>query len=192
MSHPLDNVPRHGCGRFRPAGTGDAACHCAVCADVAAGFTREEALRRAADWKAHCLAEFGWYAVHVTGEPGPDTPTGVNSHTHGLAANYGHLDFQIVMPLDGTVAHALLTVLADRVKAGERFEAGLQVARVAARGYKVRLVAAREGDRDVLRVVIPDAEGNLTPARLSGTYLLQYVGTPEGPAPTPTRSGDES
>ncbi len=190
--HPLDNVPRHECGRFRRAGAPTATCPCAVCADVAAGYTREEARRRASDWKARCLAEFGWYAVHVTGTPDETTPTGTNSYTWGLALNYGHLDFQIVMPLAGAVAHHLLTILADRVKAGERFEAGRQVAGVAARGYKVRLVAAREQDRDVLRVVIPDAEGNLTPANLCGTYFLQYVGTPEGPATAPVTDGDQT
>lgn len=178
-SDELNAVPRHACGKF----AGGFPCHCTECADVAGGMSRADARRKRLDWEAECLARHGWYAVHVVcGPPDRDTPTGTNSFTVGLADNFGHPDFQIVMPLNGNVAHDVFWILTDRVKAGETFRAGQEVAGVAM-NYRVRFAAATLNGRDYLRVIVPDRAGRLTPDVLEGTFLLQYVGTPEAPEP---------
>lgn len=107
-------------------------------------------------WEDEMMAKHGWYAHFVTDED-DQSPTGYNAHTHGLEAK-GHLNFQVVMPVRPEVAHGVMGTLARRVMDGERFEAGQEVSEVIQPGYTIKLMLARECDRDVLRVIFPDAD----------------------------------
>jgi hypothetical protein len=78
----------------------------------------EMAARRERD-----IARYGWQAVWVgrtAGEP-PDQP--VWCYTIGLHGTTGGPEF-IIFGLPGELSHSILSVLVDRVKAGERFPAG--------------------------------------------------------------------
>jgi hypothetical protein len=119
------------------------------------------------------LDTHGWYS-HILQQKGF-----VNCHTHGLD-RFNHLDFQLVLPVDGNILQQLVTTLVDRVKAGEKFEAGMRVSGVVA-NYDVLLVAAKESEqnsRQVLRVILPDQQGNLDEERMNAFFASQY-NTPE-------------
>lgn len=81
-------------------------------------------------------------------------PYTCNVHTHGME-KYGHLDFQIVLELSQKMQMYILNTLGLRVQAGEKFKAGDIVSEIC-QGYDLKLVEAREAERTVLRVLIPD------------------------------------
>lgn len=81
-----------------------------------------------------------------------------NFHTHGFRKTWGHDDFQIVALLPPNVANNLFWNFANRVKAGEHFADGGRVDKIV-NNYDVLLKKAREGGRDVLRIIIPDKNG---------------------------------
>lgn len=77
-----------------------------------------------------------------------------NVHTHGLDA-FAHKDFQVVLDIGKESIVYILNLLADRVRDGEVFSAGEKVKGVYA-DCEIKLAAAKEGNREVLRVLIPD------------------------------------
>jgi hypothetical protein len=115
------------------------------------------------------LDTYGWYS-HIIPQGGL-----TNCHTHGLE-RLGHLDFQLVLPIDGNILLKLATMLVDRVKGGEKFEANMRVSGVVA-NYDVLLITAKECERNprqVLRVILPDQKGNLDEGRMDALFASQY------------------
>jgi hypothetical protein len=150
------------------------ACHCARCEAIAAGATPAKADAEIRTRNEKMLKQFGWFAHIVVDDP--DSPTQFNWHTHGLQERYGHRDFQIVCPLPPKVAHQIGTTLADRVKAGEAFGSGQKLAQVLREGLLVKLIAATECGRDVLRIILPDPRGKLDLGEIDEQFALQYEG----------------
>jgi len=160
-------------GKHKPA------CQCAICARVAGGMTRQAAMRDVMTHMQEQMAKHGWIAHFVTQDP--SSPTGFNAHTHGLAENNQHPDFQIVLPMPPDLAHDLLRIMAERVKEGEKFQADQKVAEVIGglgkldgRELLVKLIDATEGDRPVLRMVLPDKDGNLDLGQIADPFAAQY------------------
>ena len=110
-------------------------------------------------WEAECLAQFGFWVDYVEDEfaglPRPRSRM-VNYHTHGFVESWGHPDFQIVFPLPVADVMATLHTFAERVKKGDKFTAGQICDEIIEEPYKVKLAAARECGRDVLRILVPD------------------------------------
>jgi hypothetical protein len=148
----------------------EAKCECSVCDS---GLPHEEAMEKMRRVSAEMLAEHGWYAHFVTDED-KDSPTGYNMHTHGLDL-VGGMDFQVVLPINPKHAHAIMGELARRTLEGERFEPGQEVAKAIAPPYALKLVLAKEGDRNVLRLIFPDADNKFFEAAAE-PYSLQHVG----------------
>jgi hypothetical protein len=124
------------------------------------------------------LESQGWFSHFVM--PTVDGQTWVNYHTHGLPEHYAHPDFQLVLPLDSKTLHALAAKLVDRVKKGERFAPGVRVSGITAK-YDVLLIDASETKtirRKVLRVIIPDKNGNVDKEFLSGIFADQFQELP--------------
>ncbi len=96
----------------------------------------------------------------------------MNAHTHGFSDTWKHKDFQVVLALPESVISSVFWGFADRVKAGEEFKAGDQVDKII-RGFPVKLVDAVEADRDVLRVIFPDAEGRFPGEKGTDKYFDQ-------------------
>jgi hypothetical protein len=120
------------------------------------------------------LESDGWYSHYVFAQD--DRHRWVNYHTHGLPEHFGHLDFQFVLPLDADTLHALATKLVDRVKKGERFLPGMRVSGLL-REHDVLLIEAiesRNTRRAVLRVILPDKEGNLDRRVLKDLFAAQF------------------
>ena len=99
-----------------------------------------------------------------------------NANTHGMA-QYGHMDFQIVLALPDHEIARILNTLCLRVQAGERFKAGDMVSGIY-EDCQIRLDEFEETDRKVLRVIIPD-KYNIFPDddRCMETYKLQMLTT---------------
>jgi hypothetical protein len=147
-------------------------CPCARCQAIASGLTPEEADAQQREWENRCLVDRGFY-VHFVGQD-ETSPTGFNAHTHGLD-QFDHLDFQIVIPLPPEIGHGVLTILAERVKEGEKFEANQLVEKVLTGGVNVKLVEAKEDDRKVFRVILPDPKGRVEPDEINQQYATQYA-----------------
>ena len=147
-------------------------CKCAVCDLAAAGLTPEEAIDRVREREAEQMAARGWVAHHVA--PDPDSPTGVNYHTHGLAETFGHPDIQIVLPMTPAVTHGVASRVVELIEGGARFPPGDESDVVLKKGYRVRFVGATECGREVLRVILPDKDGRLDAEFADPEYAKQY------------------
>ena len=92
-------------------------------------------------------------------------------------AQYGHLDFQLVINYPNEEIGRILNTLGLRVQAGERFRDGDYVEGI----YEdclVRIKEFTECDRKVLRVIIPDKH-NRFPEDMNCTYphIVQMLDT---------------
>jgi hypothetical protein len=156
----------------------DGECDCEYCrADINAA--REKLLAK----QDRSLAEDGYYIHAVVDDA--STPYGYNIHTHGLE-NAGHLDIQVVAPIDLYIAHNYVRKVAEMVMDGKRFKSGDRIliddsqdvftAGFHDTKYYVKLVDAKESGRSVLRMILPDPAGNLDMQDLTRPYVEQYEG----------------
>jgi hypothetical protein len=104
-----------------------------------------------------------------------------NVHTHGLAHVFRHRDLQLVVPLRPEVACDILANLADLIKGGSTLADGRRYQDVI-RDADVLLVAATEGGRPVLRVILPDRHGCLDRGRIDRPLNRQWPGHETDPA----------
>lgn len=107
-----------------------------------------------AKWEGECMERDGFFVHWV------QLGDYVNTHTHGFPATWDHRDFGVVLPIDLDTASAIFWRLAELVESGRKLEDG-QVYDDVLQGLRVRLALAREVDRDVLRVLLPDKSGKL-------------------------------
>lgn len=106
------------------------------------------------------LSEHGWI-VHYVFESADASLNGLaNIHTHGVAENFGHPDIQIVLPIAPETIHPVLLGLVQSLKEGKVFEANKRSSEVL-RGMDVYFAPYTEGDREVLRLMLPDPKGRL-------------------------------
>jgi len=129
---------------------------CAICE-----FGIEEIERRE---KKH-MEDYGWYA-HIV-QDDPDLPFGYNYHTHGFNYSWDHHDIQIILPIDSRLCHAIVNGIVNNLKKGKRYEVGPKYDDILDK-YPVQFIHARECDRNVLRLILPDEDGEL-----KGDYLKQ-------------------
>ena len=124
---------------------------CAVC-QIALfyGVSHEEAMRRIHKQDTELIKKYGWVAHLIT-----DSDL---VHTHGLQETYGHMDFEIKLPLPRKMLHQFLSALANAVKAGEVFHA--DETSLAVFECPVRFVERTEAGRRVLRAIFPDRHGH--------------------------------
>jgi hypothetical protein len=122
------------------------------------------------------MREHGWFAHYVAD---PNMPLGVNFHTHGLIESFGHIDLQIVFPLDSRIARGLFTdtIALIKAKPGLVIEPDKEISGIIFK-YKTLFILATENDRQVLRMIIPDKDGHLAENKLSGNYAMQYAMEP--------------
>lgn len=79
-------------------------------------------------------------------------------HTHGLKENFNHMDLEVVLPIDPRIISGVFHGMVDAIKAGYSFEDKLTSDRVI-QNYEVQLVKVNDGNRDLIRVVLPDVNG---------------------------------
>jgi hypothetical protein len=105
------------------------------------------------------IKKYGWYAHYVFDET--DCPFGTNIHTHGIKENFGHLDLQVCIAIPQQIAHGILWAAFRLIESGETLKPGKEYDYVLT-GYKVKAILAREGERDVIRIVLPAKDGTYT------------------------------
>lgn len=142
-------------------------CACIVCQAEKEGLNHDEILQRITDMQKERLSNHGYY-VHVVF----DDKGSINAHTHGLE-NFDHLNFQVVVPLPENVLNGIFVGLVDLVKSGEKFKHNQKVDGVI-KNYQVKLFKTKEDGRDVLRVILPDPDGNLDINKIHKKYSYQY------------------
>lgn len=112
------------------------------------------------DFKARekeLMDEYGFVIHNVF----PDSNDGSlwSHHTHGLKENFGHMDLEIVLPINPNIANAVLHGMVECIKEGECYENKLISDKVI-RDYEVQLIKVHdENGRELLRVILPDANG---------------------------------
>lgn len=117
------------------------------------------------------IAQHG-FIIHAVMSPFDQT---ANIHTHGLVTTFDHPDFQCVVPLPPETINGIFHNLVNEIRGGRKFKAGEIVSKILEK-FKVTFVWATEGNRDVLRIILPDNKGNLAPDKLTGKLALQYQG----------------
>jgi hypothetical protein len=103
------------------------------------------------------LREYGWFAHFVNGDR--TCPNQTNYHTHGLVEKYHHPDLQICIPIQPSVAHSLFHAAVARIREGFVYEPNKSYDNVLAGGLSVKIIEVEEGNRSLLRIVLPDANG---------------------------------
>jgi hypothetical protein len=114
----------------------------------------EETQLRKVGWIAHCV----FPRVDAPNE-NDNYPSGVNYHTHGLLGSFNHPDIQICFPASMESLHGIANAVIHEIKKGKKFEAGVKYYDIMQPPYAVEFIKARECGRDVLRLLIPDKNG---------------------------------
>lgn len=133
---------------------------------------RMQLMRR---WQAARIREYGWVGNFTLGDP--SMPYGINANTNGLVETHNHPDFQIVMRLQPQLSNQLLVNCVDKIKEGVKFEPGVEYEGIVGGGYSVCFVVATEGDREVLRMIIPGKDGKLAEDEIDPRFKDQYKDT---------------
>jgi hypothetical protein len=103
------------------------------------------------------IEKIGWYMHYVPS--GDGTPFGANAHTHGFAENYDHPDIQICVPVDPKIMHSIFwTVFNDFISKGIKLKPGKYYNGII-QNYNMLALEAEECDRQVIRLCVPDAQG---------------------------------
>lgn len=129
--------------------------HKMECECCSGKLTLAEAEAQQKQW----LKEHGFYWHYI-----PTTEHTVplaNAHTHGLKESFDHPDLQITAPVGFQACAQVLHDVVGLIKEGACFKDGDTSDRVL-QGMPVAFLEAVEGDRKVLRVILPDPRGNVT------------------------------
>lgn len=102
------------------------------------------------------MEKMGWYAHYVFNCD--KSPANTNIHTHGVLESFNHKDLQICLPLPPNIAHGVFYTIIENIRKGKTYEVG-QLYDDVLHGYSVKFIKAREMDRTVLRIVLPDKDG---------------------------------
>lgn len=125
--------------------------------------------RRFGSFERDAIKNCGWYAQYVFNEV--ECPFNTNIHTHGLIENFGHRDLQLCIQLPQQIAHGILWAAFRLIESGVTLEHNKEYEKVLT-GYKVKTILAREGGRDVMRIILPAKDGTYT-----GMYAEQLNNT---------------
>jgi hypothetical protein len=148
-------------------------CACFVCEAIASGQSPEDVRGKLAESEQKMIEEHGWYIHYVSGDD-KVLPLGLNAHTHGLWESRRHPNFQIVLPINPQVIHSIFWNLFRQVEDGEIFLPDHNYDKII-QDFAVRCIAAWECKRPVLRVILPDADGNLLEPDMAPNYAMQYT-----------------
>lgn len=122
------------------------------------------------------LEKHGFVIHYVPNDDFDHSPTGVNIHTHGLRNINNHPDFQITIPLPPHIASRIMHRLYDLVEGGEVFCAGGESDKVLEGNMKVGFIEVMECDRPVLRVILPDSDGNIRRSTMNREWRTAQFG----------------
>ena len=104
------------------------------------------------NWEEQQLLLHGWYTHYV--------PNGkwINAHTHGIEEKFEHPDLQVVLALPPNTVSGLFHSAIERIIAGHKLLPD-QLHEGIIKGYPIKTHKSVEGDRSVLRIILPDKQG---------------------------------
>lgn len=146
-------------------------CKCVVCSGQ---LTAEQVRAK----QKQLVEKHGWYAHVIEGDT--SVATGFNYHTHGFDESLKHLDIQIVLPVGRFLCHNIAKEIFGQIKQGKKFQDGEEttIPRAGGSPYPVRFLKVHEGDRNVLRVILPNPRDELEPKHVAEgdepEYALQW------------------
>ncbi len=120
--------------------------------------------------EAECLKKDKFY-VHLVAE---EDGRRINAHTHGLVENFSHPDLQIVAAIPPKIIMRIFWDIVGQLKEGKTFQDGKKYKGVIGNNLEVLFWKTRETGRDVLRIILPDSNGNLANGFISGGFEHQY------------------
>lgn len=100
---------------------------------------------------------YGWYGEQVL--DACDSPNHFNLRTIGVLENLGHPDFQCCFPAPAQTIMSIFHHIIDDIRTGKRFESNVDYPDYITGGYMLRFMDAIEGDRRVLRMLVPNKDG---------------------------------
>jgi hypothetical protein len=125
-------------------------------------------IEHAIDKHNKAIETFGYVVHHVFGDP--HYPFNTNVHSHGFLENLNHLDIQVCLPTDPQVLSEVFDNLSNKILSGQTFEVGKKYSDVV-KDYEVTFAMTEEGGRNVLRMIVPDRNGNF-----KGKLKAQWIG----------------
>ena len=136
----------------------------------------QEHLQQLNEQEQEWMRTLGYYVHFVFPTESDDWPDGfIDMHTHGLDMMADHPNFQIVLAVNQNTLKGIIDDLVQRVFAGERFTPGRYDNVI--KNLDVELVEAVDDDGEsLLRVILPDPEGNLSKDDIQEPYRVQYHG----------------
>lgn len=132
-------------------------------------------MNKSIDWIIHLVAN-GVTCEECGEVENSFIPGCCNAHTHGME-KYGHQDFQLVLALPPQEIGRILNTFGRAVQNGSKFYNG-QFVNGIYEDCAVQLLEFDEGDRRVLRVIIPDRH-NVFPyeSECEFPYAMQLMKT---------------
>lgn len=118
-----------------------------------------ENIKRLKKQEEEMLKKYGWVVHFVFPEKEEDS-WHVNYHTHGLQENFNHMDLQVTLPIDKELVHSILHDVVNDIKNGMKYEENKRYSNVI-QGFDVKFKKFKEKEREVLRLMFPDANGFL-------------------------------
>lgn len=124
------------------------------------------------------MEKYGW-VVHYVAHPGEEWDGFMNAHTHGVKEKFNHLDLQIVFPLPYEIGMGIFHNIVNQIEEGKTFESctegGGNYSEILD-GYDVCFLKVKEEEtgRELLRVILPDVDGNLECLEMKSPYNEQY------------------
>ena len=126
-------------------------------------ISKEELNPNNPDWKIHAVSDADTFKKNMC-----------DCHTHGLR-KYGSKELQLVLNVNLKTASYILNSVGGMIRSGTKFQAGDRLFGLF-ENQSMAIGFIDEKDdmgADILRVCIPDENGNSFPEEATGVYALQ-------------------
>lgn len=108
-------------------------------------------------WVDEMVKRHGWH-IHFD-LLSTNYPYNVNIHTHGLS-KFDHIDLQICYSVIKEDAYTIFLNIVNKIKKGLKFRPAIKYFDIL-HGHEVEFAEAKEDGRVVLRIILPDKNGDL-------------------------------
>jgi hypothetical protein len=133
-------------------------CQCLSCT---------EGMESVKKMQADCIEKYGWYTHYVFDDK--MCPSNINIHTHHVFESFKHKDIQVCLNLRPQLIHQIIANVIEGIKQGIKYEPGRKYAGIID-NFKLEFIDAVEDGRPVLRLLIPDENG-----QYEGVYATQLT-----------------
>lgn len=136
----------------------------------------QKALRALEQTEADHIKNYGFYMHFVFPAGDTEWPEGyMDAHTHGLEYMAEHRNFQIALAIPQKTTAGILSHLANRALKGETISPGRNSGILEGHDVLIIEVTSEDGE-SLLRVILPDAAGNLDAKTIAPPFDCQYFG----------------